>query len=351
MSFLELSNVSKSFGTKKVVNNISFEINKGELVTLLGPSGCGKTTTLRMIAGFEQADAGQIILDGQDITHLPADKRGLGMVFQAYALFPNMTVLDNVGFGLKMKGLPVREIREKAIKILSVVGLAEYVDRYPHQLSGGQQQRVALARALVREPALLLLDEPLSAIDAKVRIALRELIKTLQRELHITTIYVTHDQEEALALSDRIAVMENGEIVQFSPPEEIYFKPLNRFVASFVGTLNIFKIEVVNNQEGIGLLGGQKVKFNCLKGKPREVTAAVRPEHIQLFSAAASAAAENILSGKLSLRTFLGAIDRVKVTVGEEVFLIDLLNSAAFGNLNAGDELRFTFEEKDLILF
>ena len=240
MAYLELKNVSKAFSGADVVHDFSLDIEKGTLVSFLGPSGCGKTTTLRMIVGFEQLDEGTIQLDGSDITAVPPNRRDIGMVFQAYALFPNKTVRDNVAFGLRMKKTPKSEIGKKVDDALEMVRLQDTADRYPHQLSGGQQQRIALARALAVHPRVLLLDEPLSALDAEVRVALRGEIRRIQSDLAITTVYVTHDQEEALSISDKVVVMNKGLIEQVGPPEEIYRAPRTRFVATFIGTANQF---------------------------------------------------------------------------------------------------------------
>ena len=240
MPYLELKNVSKAFSGVDVVHDFSLDIEKGTLVSFLGPSGCGKTTTLRMIAGFEQLDEGTIQLDGTDISAVPPNRRDIGMVFQAYALFPNKTVRENVAFGLRMKKTPRNEIGKKVDAVLEMVRLQETADRYPHQLSGGQQQRIALARALAVHPRVLLLDEPLSALDAEVRVVLRGEIRRIQSDLAITTVYVTHDQEEALSISDQVVVMNKGLIEQVGPPEEIYRAPRTRFVATFIGTANQF---------------------------------------------------------------------------------------------------------------
>ena len=229
---------AESFGGPAVVKDVSLAVERGELVAFLGPSGCGKTTVLRMIAGFETPSAGAIRISGRDVTGLSASRRAIGMVFQAYALFPNMTVERNIGFGLKVAGKPAAEITARVAEMLALIKLPDLARRYPHQLSGGQQQRVSLARALAPGPEILLLDEPLSALDARIRVSLREEIRALQRRLGVTTIFVTHDQEEALSISDRVVVMSEGAIEQVGPPSEIYNRPKTRFVASFVGTLN-----------------------------------------------------------------------------------------------------------------
>ncbi len=240
MAYLELKNVHKNFGNVKAVNDFTLDIDKGSLVSFLGPSGCGKTTTLRMIAGFEQPDEGSILLDKEDITRISPNQRDIGMVFQAYALFPNMTVRQNIAFGLKMKKTSKDEVEKRVDEVLDMVRLKGTAKRYPHQLSGGQQQRIALARALAVRPRVLLLDEPLSALDAEVRVALRGEIRRIQSELAITTVYVTHDQEEALSISDKVVVMENGIIQQVGTPQDIYRAPQTRFVATFIGTANQF---------------------------------------------------------------------------------------------------------------
>ncbi|HEX7587262.1 MAG TPA: ABC transporter ATP-binding protein, partial [Anaerolineae bacterium] len=238
MAFLELNNVRKSFGAVNAVESFNLKVERGELVSFLGPSGCGKTTTLRMIAGFEMPTVGTITISGADVTYIQPNKRNVGMVFQSYALFPNMNVTDNIGFGLKIAGKASSDIKKRAEEMLALIHMPGLGDRYPYQLSGGQQQRVALARALAFQPKVLLLDEPLSALDAKIRVSLRQEIRSIQQKLGITTVYVTHDQEEALSMSDRVVVMNNGRAEQIGTPFEIYNFPTTEFVAQFVGTLN-----------------------------------------------------------------------------------------------------------------
>ena len=235
---VDLVGVVKDFGGHRALDAIDLQVRPGELVALLGPSGCGKTTALRALSGLEQIDEGRILIDGEDVAALPTNRRDLGMVFQSYSLFPHMTVLENVEFGLRMRRVPAAERRDRATEALELVGLGERGGRFAHQLSGGQQQRVALARALVTRPRVLLLDEPLSALDAKVRVGLREQIRRIQTELGITTLFVTHDQEEALAVADRVAVMREGRIEQIGTPEELYTTPVSAFVADFVGLSN-----------------------------------------------------------------------------------------------------------------
>ncbi|UOE56730.1 ABC transporter ATP-binding protein [Bacillus sp. CMF12] len=259
MSYVTIDQVIKKYDNQVVLNDISITLNKGEFATLLGQSGCGKSTLLRSIAGLEDVDAGKILIDGKDITNLSPRQREVGMVFQSYALFPNMNVFDNIAYGLKMK--KVKNIKSKVVKMIEMVDLAGKEESYPHQLSGGQQQRVALARALVMEPKVLLLDEPLSALDAKIRKSLQKELKRIQKELNITTIFVTHDQEEAMTMSDRIFVMNKGNVVQSGSPTEIYTSPVNTFVANFIGNYNVFKMETFCKLVRSTELKGDEVAF------------------------------------------------------------------------------------------
>ena len=285
MGFLDIENVQKVYGANAVVRNFDLSVARGEFVSFLGPSGCGKTTTLRMVAGFETPSSGTIRIDGRDVTGLKPNQRNVGMVFQSYALFPNLTVAENVAFGLKVARRPAEEIRARVAEMLALIKLPQLGSRYPYQLSGGQQQRVALARALAIKPQVLLLDEPLSALDAKIRVSLREEIRSLQRSLGITTIYVTHDQEEALSMSDRIAVMSEGRVEQIGAPFEIYNYPRTRFVASFVGTLNILRGRVVDAATGRIAVDGQEIVAargmgGMQNGEARSL--ALRPEAVTL---------------------------------------------------------------------
>jgi putative spermidine/putrescine transport system ATP-binding protein len=323
MSFLELTGVQKRFGDVAAVEDFNLSAQRGEFVSFLGPSGCGKTTTLRMIAGFEQPSSGTIVVDGTDITHRPPNRRNVGMVFQSYALFPNMSVADNIGFGLKVRKTPKDRIRKKVDELLGIINLPDKGERYPYQLSGGQQQRVALARALAIEPQVLLLDEPLSALDAKIRVVLRKEIRLIQRQLGITTVYVTHDQEEALSLSDRVVVMSEGRIEQIGSPAAIYNFPATPFVASFVGTLNLLGAKVVDAADSRLSIDGQEVRAAkpiTDAGNGSTVTLALRPESIELGEGGGA----NRLTGTVEDVSFLGSIVRTRIRLGDSGATISL---------------------------
>ncbi len=331
MGFLELSHVQKRFGAFTAVADFELSAERGEFVSFLGPSGCGKTTTLRMIAGFEYPDAGSIRVDGKEITHLAPNKRNVGMVFQSYALFPNMTVAHNIGFGMRVKKQPQDAINRRVGELLEMINMPEKSSRYPYQLSGGQQQRVALARALAIEPTVLLLDEPLSALDAKIRVALRHEIREIQRQLGITTVYVTHDQEEALELSDRVVVMSEGRVEQIGTPFEIYNFPSTAFVASFVGTLNAVEAKIVDPAAGRITLGGHAIRTTAsLDGAAGDtVMLALRPEMITLEGIdGQSADNANRVPATVTDVAFLGSVVRVSVSVGEgTVVHVDTFNN------------------------
>ena len=315
MADLKIQGLAKSYKDVRVLESINLDIASGEFFTLLGPSGCGKTTLLRTIAGFQHQDRGEIIVNGERIDHKPAHKRDIGMVFQDYAVFPHLTVADNVAFGLKARSLPKREIEARVAETLKMVRLYGYQDRLPAEMSGGQQQRIGLARAMAIRPTLLLMDEPLSNLDAKLRIELREDIRDIQRRLGITTIYVTHDQEEALAVSDRICVMNQGNVEQIGTPFEIYRKPLRRFAASFVGTMNFLPGRL---EDGRLLVGSQSIVHASREAGPVEV--AIRPENVEL--AATPSENETIkLKGEVLKVTFLGreAHYTLKTEAGEIV--------------------------------
>jgi putative spermidine/putrescine transport system ATP-binding protein len=313
MSYLTLTGVKKQFpGGFVAVADFNLAMEKGEFVSFLGPSGCGKTTTLRMIAGFDQPTTGRVLIDGTDITDRPPNRRNVGMVFQAYALFPNMTVAANIGFGLKVRGADKASIARRTTELLELIGLPGKGNRYPWQMSGGQQQRVALARALAFEPQVLLLDEPLSALDAKIRVSLRAEIRAIQRKLGITTVYVTHDQEEALSLSDRIVVMSEGRIEQIGTPFEIYNFPRTPFVARFVGTLNVLSARVIDATTGRLDVGGQEMRATGAVGAAAgsAVSLALRPEILAMGDGEPDHVR---LRGTVDEVTFLGAVVRIRV--------------------------------------
>ncbi len=296
----------------RALDGLSLEIAPGEFVALLGPSGCGKTTALRILAGFETADAGSVTVDGQDISPVPAARRDMGMVFQSYSLFPNMSALDNVGFGLRMRKLRAAGRNQRAGELLDMVGLTDQAKKYPHQMSGGQQQRVALARALAIEPRVLLLDEPLSALDAKVRLQLREQIRSLQRRLGTTTLFVTHDQEEALSMADRVGVMKEGRLEQVAVPGELYAQPATAFVAEFVGTMNRVPGQL-HGQDQVSALGAVvPVDAVMAAGLSGEVDVLVRPESLHIVIQPAG-------NGIVTDLTFLGSVTRVSVRLSGDV--------------------------------
>ena len=320
---VEFRNVTKTYpgGKFPAVNDVSLFIEEGRLVTLLGPSGCGKTTTLRMIAGLEMATKGQILIGGSDVTRLPATDRDVSMVFQSYALFPHMTVTENVRYGLKFSGFPKREVAARATAGLELVGLASYGDRLPSQLSGGQQQRVAVARALVLEPQVLLFDEPLSNLDAKLRRHVREEIREIQQKLGLTVVYVTHDQEEALAVSDRIIVMNNAVIAQDGTPRELYDAPANGFVADFIGEANIFDCEISSVQGDVATvrLGTLALSMPARGNAPGPAKLAARPSRIEIHTAGAP----NTLPGTLDKATYVGShLEFVVKTEFGDVFIV-----------------------------
>lgn len=277
MAEVKLESVRKEFGDEVAVESLDLTVEEGETVGIVGPSGCGKTTTLRTVAGFETPTEGRVTFDGEDVTDVPPEKRNVGLVFQSYALFNNMSVLGNVAFGLKMQGVPAEERRQRAMKLLELVGIEELADREPKTLSGGQQQRVGLARALAIEPEILLLDEPMTGLDAKLKQRLRKEIGELLDELDVTTLYVTHDQKEAMVMCDRIAVMNDGHLEQVGTPEEIYEEPANEFVAGFVGTANLLEATITDGQLSFGFADVSASNLSASRG---EVTVIVRPDDI-----------------------------------------------------------------------
>jgi putative spermidine/putrescine transport system ATP-binding protein len=341
MAYLELSHINKEFAKAVAVNDFNLSAEQGEFVSFLGPSGCGKTTTLRMIAGFELPTAGKIQIDGKDLTFVPPNKRNVGMVFQSYALFPNMTVAGNIAYGLKVSGKPGAEIKQRVDEMLALIHMDGFSGRYPSQISGGQQQRVALARALAIRPRVLLLDEPLSALDAKIRVELRQEIRRIQQQLGITTIYVTHDQEEALSISDRIVVMSEGKIEQIGSSSEIYNFPKTEFVANFVGQLNLLPVDVVNLTEGLVKVGGQIVRTSQSLDHTNghAIRLAVRPEELN----PGHREGENNLLGRVSTITYLGPVVRVRLEVEDRLLTIDMFNERRLQVPVVGDTFEFSF--------
>ncbi len=335
MAFIEIQNLFKRFKDVVAINRIQLEINKGEMLTLLGPSGCGKTTTLRCIAGLEKPDEGDIVIDGKPMLSqgfVQPSQRGIGMVFQNYAVWPHMKVYNNIVYGLKLQKIPKLKIRERAQQVLELVGLAGLEDRYPAQLSGGQQQRVALARALVTNPKVLLLDEPLSNLDAKLREELRFEIKSLVRRMGITSVYVTHDQAEAMVISDRIAVMDSGNVVQIGTANEIYEKPANKFVADFIGTMNFMPgevVEVLPDAAGVYIRTEFSEKMQCkMSGNAatspgEKVYASIRPEDVEIFTELPQTS-ENLYKGTIVHRAYLGNFLYFFVSVNDTMIRVQV---------------------------
>lgn len=316
---VDLESLSRDYGATRALDQFTLHVRPGEFVALLGPSGCGKTTALRMVAGFDRPDSGRILVDGVDVSRVPAQKRDMGMVFQSYSLFPNMSARDNVAFGLRLRAQRSSERRQRAAELLDLVGLAEHTTKYPHQLSGGQQQRVALARALAIEPRVLLLDEPLSALDAKVRAELRDQIRALQQRLNITTLFVTHDQEEALSMADRVCVMNQGRVEQVATPAELYAHPSSGFVAEFVGVSSRVPVErqgadIVLFERAVAVRGGA----TGLGAGPLD--ALLRPEDVSVRPDQAGA-------GVVQHRNFLGATTRLEVGFADVIIKTDVRSS------------------------
>jgi putative spermidine/putrescine transport system ATP-binding protein len=327
MSYLSISHVTKQYGDTVVVDDFNLDIEKGEFVSFLGPSGCGKTTTLRMVAGFEIPTAGKILLDGADITDKAPNQRNVGMIFQAYALFPNMTVAQNIGFGLSVRKESKEMVAQRVDEMISLINLEKHATKYPYQLSGGQQQRVSLARALAIHPQVLLLDEPLSALDAKIRVSLRAEIRTIQKKLGITAIFVTHDQEEALSISDRIVVMNSGLMEQVGTPFEIYNFPTTVFAANFVGSLNNASAEVVDPANSLISIDGVQFESGIdLKERRKgdKVRVAIRPERLSFASEQKKA---NVVDATIENITFLGSVVRIQLKIGNTKFNMDTFNN------------------------
>jgi putative spermidine/putrescine transport system ATP-binding protein len=343
---VRLEGLVRRYGAVTALDGLDLTLHPGELVALLGPSGCGKTTALRLLAGLEDADGGRVVVGGKDLTPLPTNKRGMGMVFQAYSLFPHMTARENVAFGLRLRRVGHTERLRRAGEMLDLVGLSAQADRYAHQMSGGQQQRVALARALAIQPTVLLLDEPLSALDAKVRVQLRDEIRRIQLEVGTTTLFVTHDQEEALAIADRVGVMRAGRLEQLASPTEVYGSPATRFVAEFVGLTNRLAARVAD--------GSARVLGTPIPTAPGSLasgdgTALVRPEAIRVRSAAGGADDGTGETGTVVSSAFLGAISRLTVDVGHGLVVAQLPTDDA-NAFSVGDTVRITLRPDPVLV-
>ena len=346
---VEFKNITKKFNNTVAVNNVSCTFEPGTLTTLLGPSGCGKTTSLRIIAGLERATSGQILIDGEDVTILPATERDVSMVFQSYALFPHMSVMENVSYGLRMINKNKEEYTEKTFNTLELVGLKGYQDRMPSELSGGQQQRVAVARAIVLEPKVLLFDEPLSNLDSKLRRQVREDIRFLQQSLSVTTIYVTHDQEEALAISDNIIVMKNAVIAQQGAPRDLYNYPDNKFVANFIGDSNIIKVSIVSHQEDNYEIKIDKKVFkikSSIQANKDEPHVSIRPDKINILKTSK----DNDLEGQIDSNSFVGGSIQYKVKTSIGEFYVIIYDTSNVFKKNEKIFLNFDSENIKIII-
>ncbi|MDW4904311.1 ABC transporter ATP-binding protein [Streptomyces sp. ADMS] len=337
---VEFRGLRREFGPTVALDGLDLDVRPGELLALLGPSGCGKTTALRMLAGFEHPDSGAVLVDGEDVTQVPAHRRDAGMVFQSYSLFPHLSALDNVAFGLRMRKVRVSERRSRAAMLLELVGLTDKGERFPHQLSGGQQQRVALARALALRPRVLLLDEPLSALDAKVRLNLREEIRRLQQELGITTLFVTHDQEEALSMADRVAVMRSGRLEQCAAPAELYGRPATAFVAEFVGTMSRIPGRLAGDMAEVF---GQRLPVDGEAPDAVEVDVLVRPEAVRVGADPAGGA-------RVVATAFLGAVTRITVRLGDGTEVKADLPAHEAATLGAGAAVHVSLPERPVLV-
>ncbi|MER5567944.1 ABC transporter ATP-binding protein [Streptomyces goshikiensis] len=346
---VEFRGLRRAFGSTVALDGLDLTIEPGELVALLGPSGCGKTTALRVVAGFEQPDSGEVLVDGQDITRIPANRRDAGMVFQSYSLFPNLSARDNVAFGLRVRKVAAAERRERAAELLDLVGLPDHGDRYPHQMSGGQQQRVALARALALRPRVLLLDEPLSALDAKVRANLRDEIRRLQLSLGITTVFVTHDQEEALSMADRVAVLNAGRLEQCAAPAELYERPATPFVAEFVGTMNRLPGRLADS--GLVEVVGARLPVDGPVPATRDVEVLVRPENVTVtVPAPADTDAGTDRTATVVSASFLGSVTRLHLVLPDGTSVKADLPSRDAGALVPGARATVGLTERPVLV-
>jgi putative spermidine/putrescine transport system ATP-binding protein len=339
---VEFREVTRRYGATAALDGLDLRIEPGELLALLGPSGCGKTTALRLLAGFDQPTSGTVLVDGRDISATPANKRDMGMVFQSYSLFPTMNATDNVAFGLRMRGRSGGDRRRRAAELLELVGLSEHTKKYPHQLSGGQQQRVALARALAVEPRVLLLDEPLSALDAKVRIQLRDEIRRLQLELGVTTVFVTHDQEEALSMADRVGVMRSGRLEQIAAPPQLYDRPTTQFVAEFVGTMN--RVAAIAEADGRVRVGNQVLPADGeLPEAGEPVTVLVRPEAVVVT-------ADEHGDSVVIVSTFRGSTTQLRLLRDDGAEVLADIGSHLASQLAPGQRVRTALHERPVLL-
>ncbi|MFE9614039.1 ABC transporter ATP-binding protein [Streptomyces sp. NPDC006012] len=339
---VEFRALRRSFGATVALDGLDLAARPGELLALLGPSGCGKTTALRMLAGFEHPDAGEVLVDGEDVIGVPAHRRGAGMVFQSYSLFPHLTAVENVAFGLRMRGTGKSERLRRSAQLLDLVGLGRLADRFPHQMSGGQQQRVALARALALQPRVLLLDEPLSALDAKVRLSLREEIRRLQQDLGITTLFVTHDQEEALSMADRVAVLRAGRLEQVAVPAELYARPATAFVAEFVGTMSRLPAVRAAGTAQVEVLGSRLPVEGALPADG-DLDVLVRPEAVRV-------AADPLGGGTVVAASFLGAVTRLTVRLADGTEVKADLPTGAAAGLPVGTTASLTLPERPVLV-
>jgi len=375
MGSVRINNLIKTFGDFTALNDINLDIEEGEFFALLGPSGCGKTTTMRCIAGFEDPTSGSIYIGDREVENIPANKRNCGMVFQSYALFPHMNVFDNVAYSLDIKQLnasnPIKQMGiyarllnkrfgkhpketvDKVMKILKYVELDNHAERMTSELSGGQQQRVALARALVMEPAVLLMDEPLSNLDQALRHSMRNTIRTIQQDLGITAIFVTHDQEEAMSMADRIAVMDKGNIVQIGTPTDLYSNPASPFIANFVGTSNILKGTVIGEENGLTIVKGEGfIIKSANKTTKKEVDAIIRPEHVKVEAADSviDDTKTNVIEGIVVMSTYLGSVVRYDIQVGGYQLIVDTTYTSGISIFKEGRKVKLTVEHGRVLL-